>query len=65
MEAAFENDFDCLSFFMLSNTGCPKSSFLYFKSLYFSMIELGKQIIATKVVSFNIIHYFHTCCAIF
>ena len=26
-------------------TGCPKSSFLYFKSLYFSTIGLGKQII--------------------
>ena len=26
-------------------TGCPKSSFLYFISLYFSMIELAKQII--------------------
>ena len=46
-------------------TGCPKSSFLYFISLYFSTIGLGKQIISTKVVSFNIIHYFHTCCAIF
>ena len=31
-------------------TGCPKSSFLYFISLYFSTIELGKQIISTKVV---------------
>ena len=47
------------------NTGCPKSSFLYFISLYFSTIGLGKQIFSTKVVSFNIIHYFHTCCAIF
>ena len=47
-------------------TGCPKSSFLYFISLYFSTIGLGKEIISTKVVSsFNIIHYFHTCCAIF
>ena len=46
-------------------TGCPKSSFLYFISLYFSTIELVKQIIGTKVVSFNLIHYFHTCCAIF
>ena len=46
-------------------TGCPKSSFLYFVSLYFSTIGLGKQIISTKVVSFNIIHYFHTCCPIF
>ena len=49
----------------LAITGCPKSSFLYFISLYFSTIGLGKQIISTKVVSFNIIHYFHTCCAIF
>ena len=31
-------------------TGCPKSSFLYFISLYFSTIGLGKQIIQTKVV---------------
>ena len=46
-------------------TGCPKSSFLSFISLYFSTIGLGKEIISTKVVSFNIIHYFHTCCAIF
>ena len=46
-------------------TGCPKSSFLYFISLYFSTIGLGKQIILTKVVSFNIIHYFHTFCTIF
>ena len=46
-------------------TGCHKSSFLYFVSLYFSSIGLGKQIISTKVVSFNIIHYFHTCCDIF
>ena len=49
----------------LTFAGCPKSSFLFFISLYFSTIELGKQIISTKVVSFNIIHYFHTCCAIF
>ena len=49
----------------LRNTGCPKSSFLYFISLYFSTIGLRKQIISTKVVSFNIIHYFHTFCAIF
>ena len=48
-----------------SITGCPKSSFLYFISLYFRNIGLGKQIILTKVMSFNIIHYFHTCCAIF
>ena len=41
-----------------TNTGCPISSFLYFISLYFSTIGLGKQIISTKVVSFNIIHYF-------
>ena len=46
-------------------TRCPKSSFLYFTSLYFSTIGLGKQIISRKVVSINIIHYFHTCCAIF
>ena len=31
-------------------TGCPKSSFLYFISLYFSTIGLGKQIIETKFV---------------
>ena len=37
-------------------TGCPKSSFLYLISLYFSTIELVKQIIETKVVSFNLIH---------
>ena len=49
----------------LKCTGCPKTSFLCFISLYFSTIELGMQIISTKVVSFNIIHYFHTCCAIF
>ena len=48
-----------------ATTGCPKSSFLYFISLYFSTIGLGKQIISTKVVSFNIIHYFHTFCTIF
>ena len=46
-------------------TGCPKSSFLPVVSLYFSTIGLGKEIISIKVVSFNIIHYFHTCCAIF
>ena len=47
------------------SAGCPKSSFLYFISLYFSTIGLGKQIISTKVVSFNIIYYFCSCCAIF
>ena len=31
-------------------TGCPKSSFLYFISLYFSTIGLGKQIIEKKFV---------------
>ena len=31
-------------------TGGPKSSFLYFISLYFSTIGLGKQIIETKFV---------------
>ena len=50
---------------ILENTGCPKSSFLYFISLYFSTIGLGKEKISTKVVSFNIIHYFHTFCATF
>ena len=55
----------CLSETFNCCTGCPKSSFLYFISLYFSTIGLGKQIILTKVVSFNIIHYFHTCCVIF
>ena len=45
--------------------GCPKSSLLYFISPYFSTIELVKQIIETDVVSFNVIYYFHTCCAIF
>ena len=35
------------------------------QGLYFRTIELGKQIISTKAVCFNIIHYFHTCCAIF
>ena len=34
-------------------------------SLYFRTIGLGKQIISTKVVSFNIIHYYNTGCAIF
>ena len=48
-----------------ATTGCPKSWFLYFISLYFSTIGLGKQIISTKFVSFNIIHCFHTCRAIF
>ena len=48
-----------------TNTGCPKSSFFYFISLYFSTIGLGKEIVSTKVVSFNIIHYFHNFCAIF
>ena len=38
---------------------------IYFISLYFSTIGLGKQIISTKVVSFNIVHYFHSCCASF
>ena len=64
--------FHFMAFYQLSRskhlllyTGCPKSSFLYFISLYFSTIGLGKQIISTKVVSFNIIHYFHTFCAIF
>ena len=32
------------------NTGCPKSSFIYFISLYFSTIGLGKQIVETKFV---------------
>ena len=31
-------------------TGCPKSSFLFFISLYFSTIGLGKQIIEKKFV---------------
>ena len=44
--------------------GFPKSSFLYFISLSFSTIGLGKQIIQSKVVSFSLIHYFHTCCVI-
>ena len=47
-----------------STTGCPKSSFLYFISLYFSTIGLGKQIIEKKL-SFSLIHHFHTCCTIF
>ena len=34
----------------ISSTGCPKSSFLYFISLYFSTIGLGKQIVETKFV---------------
>ena len=57
-----------LQFYMCESnpsTGCPESSFLHFISLYFSTIGLGKEIISTKVVSFNIIHYFHTLCAIF
>ena len=51
--------------YMPGYTGCPKSSFLCFIGLYFRTIGPGKQIISTKVVSFNIIHCFHTCCAIF
>ena len=47
------------------NTGCPKSSFLYFISLYVSTIGLGKQITERKFVSFNLIHHFHTYCTIF
>ena len=47
-----------------STKGCPKSSFLYFISLYFSTIGLGKQIIETNL-SFSLLHHFHTCCAIF
>ena len=43
---------------LLMTTGCPKSSFLYFISLYFSTIGLGKQIIETKVASFNLITLF-------
>ena len=50
---------------LISFTGCPKSSFLYFISLYFRTIGLGKHISLAKVVSFSLIHYFHTCCAIF
>ena len=51
---------------ILLYTGCHKRSFLYFISLYFGMIGLGKQItFSKKVVSFNRIHYFHTCCTIF
>ena len=46
-------------------TGCPKSSFLYFISLYFSTIGLDKQIIWRKAVSFKLIRYFHTDGAIF
>ena len=37
-------------FLVVLYTGCPKSSFLYFASLYFSTIGLGKQIIETKSV---------------
>ena len=37
---------------------------LLYKSV-FSTIELLKQMIEAKVVSFNLIHYFYTCCAIF
>ena len=40
----------CKNFFFLPTTGCPESSFLYFISLYFSTIALGKQIIETKFV---------------
>ena len=36
--------------FSVSFTGCPKSSFLCFVSLYFSTIGLGKQIIEKKFV---------------
>ena len=62
---ASENFLESFFGYKLEYTGCPKSSFLYFVSVYFSTPGLGKQIISTKVVSFNIIHYFHTCCAIF
>ena len=37
-------------FLVVLYTGCPKSSFLYFTSLYFSTIGLGKEIIETKFV---------------
>ena len=40
---------------ILLYTGCPKSSFLYFISLYFGMIGLGKQMFFKRVVSFNLI----------
>ena len=46
----------CPPFRAVQTTGRPKSSFLYFISLYFSTTGLGKQIISTKVVSSNIIH---------
>ena len=36
-----------------STTGCPKSSFLYFISLYFSTIGLGKQSIDKKKFVFQ------------
>ena len=47
------------------NTGCPKSSFLYFIKLYKSVtqydyIGLDKQIVQTKVV-FQSNLLFHTC----
>ena len=38
---------------------------LLYKSVLQSRIKLVKQIIETEVVSFNLIYYFHTCCAIF
>ena len=36
------------------SSGCPKSSFLYFISLYFSTIGLGKQIILKKKLCLSI-----------
>ena len=43
----------------------PNSLFLYFISLYFSTIGLTVSKSLKKKMSFNLIHHFHTCCAIF
>ena len=46
-------------------TGCPKSPFLFFISLYFSTIGLGKQIIEKKFVFQSNSPFSYLCCAIF
>ena len=47
------NNCSILLSFAVPCTSFPKISFLYFISLHFSMIGLGKQIISTKVVFFQ------------
>ena len=48
-----------------STTGCPKSSFMYFISLYFSTIGLGKQIIEKKFVFQSNSSFSYLLCYIF